>query len=351
MAEAVETPPELAGSAFESTVRSKAAELKSELIRQTLEDTESWWEAVQLQYRREHGVPEDFPILPTSEEYEAYKDRIRNEYYEWVEPAFERRLLPDPDATNDMIAALRTIESSFQGSQDDASGFAAADPALGRIDAALLDMGNWRGDLSVNFIDSFLTPLKTVSLNQAALAKLVREQLECNKILYIRYRKSVLELLDTAIDAVRVLNNQRDPGPMLWGTLVAISVGTVATALATVATGGLATALTISGTVMIVGGTLSQGLIPDPPKEYDLAAPTAQEVAVNVANALGKLSSDVTDEEQKVEEALRTIGSYVASQRSAVTSTGTSGEITIAAPRINTALPEEILDGSLRPNR
>ena len=90
MAEAVETPPELAGSAYESTVRSKAAELKSELIRQTLEDTESWWEAVQLQYRREHGVPEE---VATWLRDAVYKTMTSQEFAAWAKKA-ERPIVP-----------------------------------------------------------------------------------------------------------------------------------------------------------------------------------------------------------------------------------------------------------------
>jgi hypothetical protein len=194
----IETPPELAGAAFEATIRSKAAELKSELIRQTLEDQASWAKAVRIEWERAHpGLSaESTSLLPSEEEFESYRNTVRNEYYEWVEPAFERYLAPDPDATNPMIEALRTIESMFEGSQDNAGNFAPASAALARINDVRTDMSQWQGDLQVNFIDNFLTPLQSVSVSQAAVAKVVREQLECNKILYIRYRKGVLDLVN-----------------------------------------------------------------------------------------------------------------------------------------------------------
>ncbi|MBN1170988.1 MAG: hypothetical protein JXA67_02335, partial [Micromonosporaceae bacterium] len=323
----VETPAELAGGAFESTVRAKASELKRELIKQTMEDIESWSKAVEVQWQQAHpngGVQS--PI--TEAEYQKYVGTVQNEYYEWVEPAFERRLTPDPDAINSMIAALRTIESSFQGSQDNAGNFSPASPALSRINDVRTDMGHWQGDLQSNFIDNFLTPLQTVSINQASVAKVVREQLECNKVMYIRYRKGILNLLNQSIEAVKVLNNQRDPKSYTWGTLVGISVGTALT----LCSGGLA----VAGAVVIIGSTLAQGLVPDPPKTFELGAPTAQEVAVNIAGALSKMDNDISLEEKKVEDSLRNIHTTIAGARSSAINGNTAGPLSVAVPDVVT---------------
>src|SRR5690606_15814738 len=121
--------------------------------------------------------------LPSPEEISRYEDRVRTEYYEWVEPAFESHLSADPDAFNPMIHALRTIESMFGGSQDHAGNFFPASRALVRVNDVRVEMGHWQGQLQANFLDNFLGPLQTVSLNQAALARLVREQLEVCKVL------------------------------------------------------------------------------------------------------------------------------------------------------------------------
>ncbi|MEO3926008.1 hypothetical protein ABGB07_19375 [Micromonosporaceae bacterium B7E4] len=334
MSSQVDTPADLAGGTYKGTVREKAAQLKQELIRQTLDDIESWRKAVDLEWAQAHPESPHSPIPP--EEIEGYRNTVRNEYYEWVEPAFEKYLEPDPDATNGMIAALRTIESSFEGSQDDAGNFSGASPALSRINDVRTDMSQWQGDLQVNFIDNFLTPLQTASVNQAAVAKVVREQLECNKILYIRYRKGVLELLDKSIQAVQTLNNGKDPKSFTWGTLVGISVGTALT----IGSGGLA----VAGAVLIMSSTISQGLVPDPPKTNELSAPTAQEVAVKVSEAMSKMDGDVIEEERKVEQALKNLLDAIGDAR-----TGT-GPLTVPEPAISSARPGEITDGSLRPH-
>ncbi|MEQ4306028.1 hypothetical protein ABNF97_32355 [Plantactinospora sp. B6F1] len=334
MSSQVDTPADLAGGTYKGTVREKAAELKRELIRQTLDDIESWRKAVDLEWAQAHPESPHSPIPP--EEVEGYRNTVRNEYYEWVEPAFEKYLEPDPDALNEMITALRTIESSFEGSQDDAGNFSGASPALSRINDVRTDMSQWQGDLQVNFIDNFLTPLQTASVNQAAVAKVVREQLECNKILYIRYRKGILELLDKSIQAVQTLNNGKDPKSFTWGTLVGISVGTALT----IGSGGLA----VAGAVLIVSSTVSQGLVPDPPKTNELSAPTAQEVAVKVAEAMSKMDGDMIEEERKVEQALKNLLDTIGDAR-----TGT-GPLAVPEPAISSARPGEITDGSLRPH-
>lgn len=342
MADQVITPPELTGATYEATVRNKAGELKAELIKQTIDDIESWRLAVDVQHQRAHPNEPDTGAPYDPVEVAGYKDIVRNSYYEWVVPAFERYLQPDPDATNDMIAGLRTIESMFQGSQDNAGHFTAASPALARINDVRADMGVWQGDMQVNFIDNFVTPLQTVSVNMGSIAKLVREQLECNKVLYIRYRKGILKLLEDSIEAVKTLNNGRDPKSHTWGTLIGISVGTALT----LATGGVAAA----GAVLIISSTIAQGLTPDPPKKLDLGAPTAQEVAVKITEAMSKMDADMLVEEDKVENAFRNIYTSVSGSRRSSISANTSGDLAVATPRVATAQPGDITDGSLRPN-
>jgi hypothetical protein len=331
----VDTPADLAGGTYKGTVREKAAQLKQELIKQTLDDIESWRKAVDLEWAQAHpDQAGNSPIPPA--EIEGYRNTVRTEYYEWVEPAFEKYLEPDPDATNPMIASLRTIESSFEGSQDDAGNFSGGSPALSRINDVRTDMSQWQGDLQTNFIDNFLTPLQSASVNQAAVAKVVREQLECNKVLYIRYRKGVLELLDKSIQAVQTLNNGKDPKSFTWGTLVGIAVGTGLT----LGTGGLA----VGGAVLIMGSTISQGLVPDPPKTNELSAPTAQEVAVKVSEAMSKMDADVIEEERKVERAFNNLLDTIGDARRQ------GGPLSVPEPALSSARPGEITDGSLRPH-
>ncbi|MFC6014658.1 hypothetical protein ACFP2T_00405 [Plantactinospora solaniradicis] len=336
MSTQVETPADLAGGTYKATIREKAAELKRELIRQTLDDIESWRKAVDLEWAQAHPEqPAHSPIPPA--EIEGYKNTVRNEYYEWVEPAFEKYLEPDPDGTNGMIAALRTIESSFQGSQDDAGSFSGASPALSRINDVRTDMAQWQGDLQTNFIDNFLTPLQSASINQAAVAKIAREQLECNKVIYIRYRKGILELVKQAIEAVKTLNNNKDPKSFEWGTIVVAVAGA---ALAAVPGAGWVAA----GAVLTITATIAEGLVPEPPKKHDLGAPTAQEVAVKVAEGMSKMDADIFEEERKVKAAFESILEGVSNARRE------GGPLSVPEPALSSARPGEITDGSLRPH-
>lgn len=149
------TPAELAGNAYVTAVRSKASALKTELINQTLDDIESWSKAVEVQWANHHPDHPDGPLGPIPEQdIDQYRDQVRNEYYDWVEPAFERRLRPDPDAANAMIDSLVAIEGAFQGSTDDAGRFTPTSPALSRIADALIDMDHWQGRLQEGFVDA-----------------------------------------------------------------------------------------------------------------------------------------------------------------------------------------------------
>jgi hypothetical protein len=332
----VSTPAELAGAVYKATIREKAAELKRELIRQTLEDIDSWLKAVEVEWQRAHPEPMGRPIPP--EELEAYRNHVRHEYYEWVEPAFERYLDPDPDAADPMIAALRMIESWFQGSQDDAGNLATGHAGLIRINDVRLEMGYWEGDLQKNFLDNFLSPLQNASLNQAAVAKVVREQLECNKVIYIRRRKGILALAEKAIEAVRTLNHGRDPKSYKWGTLVLAVTGT---ALGVVPGAGWVAA----GALLDIAATIDDGLAPEPQPTHELGAPTAQEVAIKVAEAMSKMDADIAGEESKVRTALERIRDGVVAAR-----TG-AGALAVPEPALYWASASEIIDGSLRPRR
>jgi hypothetical protein len=337
-----DTPGELAGSTYTTAVRTKASQLKQELIQQTLDDIESWSKAVETQW--EYAHPGQRQLSPTTEaQYNSYVSTVKNDYYEWVEPAFERYTAPDPDAANAMIAALGTIESSFQGSTDNAGTFTPTSPALSRITDSLIDMGHWQGQFQEDFVGNFLSPLQNVSRNEGSVAKVARELLLLNKIHYIRYRKAVLNLLDTSIEAVKILNNQRDPKPCLWGTLIGISVGT----LLTVGSGGVLAV----GIGTIVASTLAQGLIPDPPKENNLAAPTAQEVAVNITDAMSKLDQDTYDKgEKQLTASFQDLYSTISELRSKGVSGNVSGPLNVARPDLSGAKPGDILGGSFIPD-
>ncbi|MBN1173290.1 MAG: hypothetical protein JXA67_14040 [Micromonosporaceae bacterium] len=355
----VKTPANLAGGTYEGAVRSKASELKELLINQTLADVESWVEAMQNQYELAHpdrpndrviadgsgwvmrseALGQHEAVIPEAE-LEQYRNSVRNEYYEWVVPAFERYLEPDPDAISPMIEAMRTIEGMFHGATDNSGNASFANAGLARTHDVRTELGHWQGRFQEDFIDNFLTPLETVSINQASLAKAVRSQLVCGKGIYLEYRDAVIKLLDKSIEAVKLLNNQRDPKPCMWGTLVGISLGTVLT----LASGGIAA----TGVALIVGSTLAQGVIPDPPKKNDLAAPTAQEVAVKIADAMGKLDVDVSEHEQSLETAFRNISNAIAGARDGKVATNTSGPLSVAAPDLDTAPFDEIARG-LRP--
>ncbi|GLZ01039.1 hypothetical protein [Actinoplanes sp. NBRC 103695] len=338
----VTTPADLAGGAYEGTVRQQAKKLHDELIKQTIEDMESWMKAVENEWAQAHPGEQMGPPIPP-EEVQGYRVKVQNEYFEWVIPAFEQRLKPDPDDLDPVIDTMRTIEGMFEGSADTAGNFTGASAALGRINDVRVEMAGWEGTFKDNFIDNFLTPLQSVVPNQRKLLSVVRGQLECNKIIYVRYRKAVVELLKKSIDAVQMLNNARDPKSELWGTLVACAIGTALGAV----TGGWGLAAT--AVLLDAGGTLAQGLLPDPPPTNDLSAPTAAEVAVKISEALNKLDADTYEQERMVADALNALGAMLEDNRATSIKANTPGAFSVAEPKLNEATPGQITGGSFRP--
>jgi hypothetical protein len=341
--EDVVTPPELAGQAYVSAVRSKASELKTKLINQTLNDIASWNKAVTVQWSYAHpGQNPDTRGPLTDQEYIEYQNRVINDYYEWVPPAFERYLKPDPDAANAMTDALGTIENNFQGSADNTGKFIPTSPGLSRITDALIDIDHWQGALQENFVDNFLSPLQTVAHNEGTVAKVARELLLLNKIHYIRYRKAVLTLLGDSIQAVTQLANTKNPKSVMWGTLIITSIGTVLSA-------GSGAVLAI-GTGISVVGTLAGGLIPDPPKTNDLSAPTAQEVAVKISEAMSKLDADSAEGEANLTRAFKEMYNTISELRMSNIASNTSGPLNVARPSLDSASASDILGGSFTPS-
>jgi hypothetical protein len=331
----VEDPrPELVGERFSTTVRERAAELKRELIRQTLEDSESWLKAAQLQRALAHpGEPSLSPIPP--DEAEAYRNMVRTEYYEWLEPAFARYITPDPNAVDPVLDKLRGIEAAFRGSVDNTGRVRLASPALARIDNARGDMLQWEGSFQENFVDNFLSPLESVSVNQAPVAKVVREQLECHKVHYIRCRERILALLDQATAAAQTLERGRDPKSFPWGTFALAAVAAVATAVP----GPLW--LTAGGVLLDIGLTAGDKLIKNEEPNLELGAPTAQEVAVNISQALTKLDATLANADRLVTNALDTLVNDVKTARRQV------GALFLQPPAIARATDEQIVHNLL----
>ncbi|GIE74139.1 hypothetical protein Aph02nite_00890 [Actinoplanes philippinensis] len=252
------TPADLAGQAFERAVRDRAGKLKRELIRQTLEDATSWARAVNDKWANAHpGEWDGIPI--DTAEVDRYRQQVSTQDYEWVVPSFERFLAPDPDALDPIIDALATIEGSLDGAANANGAWTGTSPALARINDVRDDLKFWDGAFKDNFIDNFVTPLETVIPNHREVIRCTRQAIEGAKIIHIRMRRSVLNMLDTGIKATQQLSNGACTGAdvMKWASIAMCAVGT--------AVGGLVTgpAAVLAGAVIVdVSGTILNGLVP-----------------------------------------------------------------------------------------
>jgi hypothetical protein len=334
------TPAELAGAVYEDTLRRQARKLKEELIRQTLEDAATWKRSVEDKWANAH--PGEWAGLPISEQEVAdYRQRVRSEDYEWIIPSFERYVLPDPDQFNPIIESLAQVEAMFGGRSVTTGEWAGASGGLTKINTVRVEMAEWHGDFRDRFIDSFVDPLQTTFPNHGDLARVAGEQMKLAKIVYLRQRRSVLDLLDNAIKATQALSNGATSPEVAakWGSIVLVSVGALGGPFA--ATLGVATGFAL----LEVAGTVTQGAIPNPPEEekMSLGAPTATEVAVNISHAMSKLNTDVAGMEQISAGGLGELNRLVERHLFNATTSNGIGPFSAPVPALASATPAQIL--------
>ncbi|BEL02018.1 hypothetical protein Q0Z83_002090 [Actinoplanes sichuanensis] len=341
------TPADLAGQAYQQAVRDRAGKLKQELIRQTLEDAASWTRAVNDKWANAH--PGEWDGLPIDQaEVDRYRQQVSTQDYEWVIPSFERFLDPDPDALDPIIAALATIEALLDGNANPDGTWTGVSPALGRINDVRDDLKFWDGAFKDNFIDYFVTPLQTVVPNQREVIKYTRSAIEGSKIVHIRMRRAVLNLLDQGIKAAQQLSNGACTGAdvLKWGSIAMCVVGT--------AVGGLVTgpAAVLAGAVLVdVGGTILNGLVPpdEEKTKLELAAETATGVASNILNAQSVLGNDTYVAEEGIARSLRSLHQLVVEGRLPTLTSNASGPFGVATPALADADPRAITGGYFRP--
>ncbi len=266
---------------------------------------------------------------------------------EWVVPSFERFLQPDPDALNPIIESLAKIEGMLEGRASNDGTWTGASAALGRINDVRVEMAGWQGAFQSNFIDRFVTPLEAVVPNQRELVRYSRNAIEGAKIVHIRFRKSVLNMLDNGIKATRQLSNSACTGAdaMKWGTIAMCALGTIGGAL-TAGAGVFVTAVIID-----VAGTIGGGLVPNGKEatKLDLAADTATEVAAKIMSAQSALDNDTYTAEEDVVRSLRDLQRGLAAERLKTVSSNVSGPFGVAVPALADAAPGQITGGSFRP--
>lgn len=354
-----DTPPEYANQSFVPALTEKAEQLRQEFVRQTLQDLNSYLEALLQEYNKANpdrpatnvtsgafsviisngpGLPND-EVLLTDAEIRQWQYAIENEHYAWVVPTFERYLTPDPDEANLAIDNLGTIAAMFGGSVAEAGELGNRDLGLTGLQTVRDQMENhWEGSFQQTFIGNFVAPLENGLACQAAAARISKELLEANKISKIAQRKAILDLLDKAIAALGDLGaGGKSAKSYAWGTLVGIAAGTLIAA-----TGGMAAWV---GAVIISSSTLAQGLeVGSDAEPVEIGGTTAQDVAVAVQRALTKQDEKFVDDETLVADALTRLHQDVAAARKVI------GQLGVNRPDLHGASSADIQRG-LTPSR
>ncbi|BCY14179.1 hypothetical protein [Actinoplanes sp. L3-i22] len=340
------TPANLAGGTYASILTEKAAELRDALIQQTLKDQYSRERAIDEGVTRRH--PELMAgSLSYRQEAETFLGGLAD-YFDWVVPAFETFLTPDPDDINPAVDMLGTIQGWFDGRVDSANDWTGASPGLTRVNSVRAEMTTgWTGAFAENFIDHFVTPLETLLPSQRNLAQLVQEQLTCNKVIYIRRRQSALDLLDASIFATRNLAAEQKAENAKWATIVAVAAGTTL--------GPFAHGLGILGSLLLdAGGTVAQGLVPDktnlPISSFPIEGRTTADICAKITIAMSALERDTYAQEQQVANALRAITQVVEKLRRDAVLANASGPFSLERPALADATAGELVR-NMRPAR
>jgi hypothetical protein len=349
-----DTPPEYANQSFVPALTQKAEKLRQEFVRQTLQDLNSYLEALLQEYNKANpdrpaftvtsgdfsviisngpGLPNE-EVLLTDAEIRQWQYAIEHEHYAWVVPTFEGYLTPDPDEANLAIDNLGTIAAMFGGPVAEAGELGNRDMGLTGLATVRDQMEkHWEGSFQQTFIGNFVAPLENGLACQAAAARISKELLEANKISKIAQRKAVIDLLDKAIAALGDLGaGGKSAKSYVWSTLVGIAAGTLIAA-----TGGMAAWV---GAVIISTSTLAQGLdVGSDAEPVELGGTTAQDVAVAVQRALAKQNEKFVDDETLVADAFTRLHQDVADARKVI------GQLGVNRPNLYGAAPADIQRG------
>lgn len=353
----VDTPPDLRDSAFESLLRLQVDALQQALIKQTLDDIASWRLAVDIQWQAAHPGQHMSSPIP-HEEIERYADTVRTSYYAWIQPTFERYLRPALAPLDAAADAMRRVAGMFGNSAASADGSVPASDVQSKIDDVRADMQHWRGRLQENFLDSFVDPLEKVTTNQGLIAFAVQQQLLRSKIVYLRIRRAVLDLLGKSITAVDAVPQQHDGSGVVTWSMVALTVAGAALPLID----GLEIVGVGVGAIGAIGGSLAADGGSTGTASTLLSAPTAQEVANNIMTALSRIEDDLSHAEidlgppthPGIKQSFDSIRKTLEVQRTVELHTNVGPDkrkLTVPPPAVDAVPASTITNGSLRPDR
>jgi uncharacterized protein YukE len=351
----VDTPSQFTNANYVPALTQKAEKLRQEFVRQTLEDLNSYLDALLDEYNKANpdkpastvtsggfsAIVQNGPGLPDSEVYlteaqiRQWQDAIQNEHYAWVVPTFESYLTPDPDEANPAIEGLGTIAEKFGGVATESGKLGNRDLGLTGLQTVRDQMEqHWEGAFQQTFVTNFLAPLENGQACQAAAARISKELLEANKISKIAQRKAILDLLDKAIAALGDLGSgSKSSKQFIWSTLTGIAAGTLIAA-----TGG--TIAVWIGAVIISSSTLAQGLsVGTDAQKTDIGGATAQEIAVAVQRALTSQNEKFVEDETKVADAMTQLQKDIAAARQVV------GQLGVNRPNLYGASSKDIHRG------
>lgn len=284
-------------------LKAKGDEVVKEAKLATRREAESYRAALDAQAQQEarsKGVENTEHIRgmqPITKEEEAEFNAYLDESFSWIPSAFEGYGDPNPDDFDGIIKDLAKVEGTFGGSQS-----STKNGDLAWTEKAKSEIEEWKGVFAENLYNNLLLPLPTIQDNHGKIAHVLTEAMKGTQNIYNGQKRDISQLADDTIKQLKKCGTRDGDNTKLGLTVAACLMGVAAAALA-LPSGGTSVYVTgivmasISSSTIITNATVKPG-------DGDIGGKTVNDVIKSMSDGMSRISTEVSDQEQKVVKVL-----------------------------------------------
>ncbi|ADD41096.1 hypothetical protein [Stackebrandtia nassauensis] len=230
---------------------------------------------------------------------DEYREGLRSQVEELPEK-FKEFYTPGP---GEFTAKLDLIDELTRKLDTQAGDFNTGEIS-GHVHDAMDNMGEWEGALSISFRKGYLDPLyEGIIPNHGRVLALLHDNFQAMRDIYAEGRKSLKKIGEDGLSAMEQADDVDGAAVVTALTVLAAAFGLGFAGLAAVP--GIATAAGVAGAAVAGGLAVASDQAPEP-EEIPLAGSSAEDVLVNIYDALSKLEDDIlTKEAELIDTILR----------------------------------------------
>ncbi|WP_213455498.1 hypothetical protein [Rhizomonospora bruguierae] len=274
-----------------ATLMGKAAKIQELALEKKVREYEQWINATKSQERNaKSSAHSNWP------DFVQTGDPIWNSFstsLDWIPQSFQPFTQPDPSKLTTLETDLTGIETNL-GSR-----------TIGKINTVRGTVEKWTGDAAYAF-RKYSEGWDQVTKHQASIAGVLARAAKDMRSMYEAVDQNVNVIADKTIASLQSLDHS---GGKEFKEGLTIAAGVVATAVGFVASGG--TGGVLLGILAAAGdaGYLASSLVKPGKEPASLGGHTVDEVLSNMAAALSRVHTDISQAEQTVIRALRAMHS------------------------------------------